>query len=82
MIAYPYSNLYQNSNQWVIEVTASALSGYHHRTDLQEWLRDNNYQPGYISIPKTKRMIVKLFKDNITFEDIQKKNEIIISTHL
>ncbi len=73
MIAYPYSNLYQNSNQWVLEIIASALSGYNNRTDLQSWLRENNYQPGYISIPKTKRMIIKLFKNNITFEDHPKQ---------
>lgn len=73
LIAYPFSNLYQNSNQWVLEVTASALSGFNNRIKLQSWLRDENYHPNHFSIPKTMRLGAEIFKENIHFEDHPKQ---------
>lgn len=73
LIAYPFSTLYQNSNQWVLEIIASALSGFNERIKLQTWLRDNHYHTNYLSIPNVKRMVVEIFKENIHFEDHPKQ---------
>lgn len=48
--AYPYSLRYQNCNQWVMELIASAWGGLggqagHPRERAQRWLREQDYAP-------------------------------------
>jgi hypothetical protein len=68
-IAYPYSDQYQNSNQWVLEVVASALSGYNNRRKVQSWLQSVNFHPNHVSIPNTMRLGAEIFKINTHFDD-------------
>lgn len=47
--AYPFSDRYQNCNQWVVEMLATAWGGLPDGPDLraraQDWLRDEGYRP-------------------------------------
>jgi hypothetical protein len=80
MLAFPFSMQYQNSNQWVLEVLASALStelasapSYediaNYRIKAQSWLQSNQYQPDTISLSALTRLGARLFKANISFDD-------------
>ena len=54
--AYPFSLLYQNCNQWVMELLAVAWSGMglhggdNARHDAQDWLRSVGYVPSVIDV--------------------------------
>ncbi len=53
--AYPWSLQYQNCNQWLVELLASAWSGADHadlsaRQQAQAWLRQNGYQPHEVDV--------------------------------
>ncbi len=52
--AYPFSPLYQNCNQWVIELLASAWNKNRNhqpeRVSAQQWLQAENYQPTVIDV--------------------------------
>ena len=72
MIAHPYSTKYQNSNQWVLEVIASALApaGYvSSRLSAQDWLKHNGYTPSVIPIAAGKRAGARLFSPHVRFSD-------------
>ncbi|AZN37059.1 DUF2145 domain-containing protein [Iodobacter ciconiae] len=72
MLAYPFSTLYQNSNQWVLEGLASAMSrdlDIHSRTQAQQWLKLMNYQPSELKINTFKRLGGRMFRANIAFDD-------------
>lgn len=72
MIAHPFSTKYQNSNQWVLEVIASALAptGYvGSRLSAQDWLKDNGFVPSIIPIGSGKRAGARLFSPHVRFSD-------------
>lgn len=71
MLAYPFSNKYQNSNQWVLEVFVNALSNnlINNRYDAQQWLKLNNYQPTTLELGAMTRLGARMFKANIAFDD-------------
>lgn len=72
MISHPYSTKYQNSNQWILEVIASALapSGLVvNRSSAQAWLRENGYVPSVIPIPAGRRAGARLFSPHVRFSD-------------
>lgn len=72
MISYPYSSLYQNSNQWVLEVTAAALGPENliqNRYQAQSWLKQNGYEPSQVYIGKLKRWGGLLASPHIHFDD-------------
>jgi hypothetical protein len=72
MIAHPFSTKYQNSNQWVLEVMASALAPVGHvgsRLSAQEWLKDNGFAPSVIPIGAGKRAGARLFSPHVRFSD-------------
>jgi len=72
MISYPYSTLYQNSNQWVLEVTAAALGPENliqNRYQAQTWLRQNGYEPTRAYIGRLKRLGGKMFSPHVHFDD-------------
>ena len=72
MVAYPFSTKYQNSNQWVLEVLASAeATDIHVRTreQAQDWLKMVGYQPTEMNIGPLTRLGGRMFKANIAFDD-------------
>lgn len=72
MIAHPFSTKYQNSNQWVLEVMASALApmGYvGSRLSAQDWLKSNGFVPSMIPIGAGKRAGARLFSPHVRFSD-------------
>jgi hypothetical protein len=52
--AYPFSQKYQNCNQWVIELFATAIGALtgsdNPREQAQSWLKDNGYLPTLIEV--------------------------------
>ena len=72
MIAHPFSTKYQNSNQWVLEVMASALAPdgqVNSRASAQAWLRSNGFDPSLIPIPPGRRAGARLFSPHVRFSD-------------
>ena len=72
MISYPYSTRYQNSNQWVLEVTAAALGPdnvIQNRYQAQSWLKDNGYEPTLAYISRLRRLGATAVNPHIYFDD-------------
>ena len=72
MLAFPFSTRYQNSNQWGLEVLASALAdeaSVQNRTQAQTWLKAANYHASTLEIPMLKRLGARMFRANIAFDD-------------
>jgi hypothetical protein len=72
MLAYPFSTLYQNSNQWVLELLAASLAppgSIHDRRAAQAWLAGSGYRPTTLTIPALTRLGAELSRANIAFDD-------------
>lgn len=72
MISYPFSTRYQNSNQWVLEVTASAFGPENmiqNRFQAQSWLKENGYEPTRVYISRLRRWGGKMASPHIHFDD-------------
>lgn len=71
MVAYPFSTRYQNSNQWVLEVIASAMQNEPQtdRNMLQSWLKQAGYQPSMLRILALHRLAGRMFRANVAFDD-------------
>ncbi|MDP3702480.1 MAG: DUF2145 domain-containing protein [Hylemonella sp.] len=72
MISHPFSTKFQNSNQWVLEVMASALAPagtISSRQTAQDWLRDKGYTPSVIPISLPRRAGARLFSPHVRFSD-------------
>ncbi|QRN04033.1 DUF2145 domain-containing protein [Legionella sp. MW5194] len=71
MIAYPYSNQYQNSNQWVLEMVADNddPNARHTRQSAQDFLQRTGYQPSMVTITAAARLGVSLTNAAIRFDD-------------
>jgi hypothetical protein len=70
MIANPFSDKYQNSNQWVLEILASSINSLlTTRAQIQQSLQSDGYQPNHISIDPLAKLGASLFKANIAFDD-------------
>lgn len=71
LIAYPYSSLYQNSNQWVLEMLADAdrPTPRHSRQSAQDFLRKTGYQPSIVTIDPLARFGASLTNAAIRFND-------------
>jgi hypothetical protein len=72
MIAHPYALKFQNSNQWVLEVAASALAApgtLTTRSQVQAWLKENGYVPGEVPISARRRAAAALFSAHVRFTD-------------
>ena len=80
--AYPFSPLYQNCNQWVIELIASAWSDENAQSSrkspprelAQQWLKNENYQPtviqvGWLPLMWVSRIVPWLHADDHPEED-------------
>ena len=71
MLAYPWATRYQNSNQWVLETYALALSEQpvRDRETAQAWLKLAGYSPDTIVIPAATRLGARMFRANVAFDD-------------
>jgi hypothetical protein len=72
LIAHPFNTRFQNSNQWILEMTALALEGkgsIRDRAAAQNWLKARGFEPGNIRIPNVRRSAARLFSAHVSFAD-------------
>jgi len=71
MVAYPWSQTYQQSNQWALETLAMTQDpiAARSREQAQAWLRVKGYTPSTLHIPALKRLGARLTAANIAFDD-------------
>jgi hypothetical protein len=70
MVAYPWAQTYQQSNQWAIETLAMALEpAAVSRERAQAWLKLQGYTPTTLRIGPLKRMGGRMTSANIAFDD-------------
>jgi hypothetical protein len=71
MLAYAFGTQYQNSNQWVLESYAAALSEIpvRDRAAAQAWLKLAGYEPITLHLLSVTRLGARMFKANIAFDD-------------
>jgi len=70
-VAYPFAVKYQNSNGWLIETFAKAVSkdDILSREAAQGRLKDLGYEPSVIELGMFTRLGGRMFKANIAFDD-------------
>ncbi len=70
MLAYPWSQRFQQSNQWAIETLAMAMDPTAtDRVRAQAWLQDNGYEPTELYLSTMTRLGARLTQANISFDD-------------
>jgi hypothetical protein len=70
MVAYPWAQRYQQSNQWALETLALALeSSATDRSRAQAWLQFKGYQPAVLRIDPLKRLGARVGSAHIAFDD-------------
>jgi hypothetical protein len=70
MVAYPWSQTYQQSNQWAIETFAMSQDpAAQTRERAQAWLQLQGYQPTTLRISALKRLGGRMTAANIAFDD-------------
>ncbi|HEV7913664.1 MAG TPA: DUF2145 domain-containing protein [Albitalea sp.] len=70
MVAYPWAQTYQQSNQWAIETLAMAqYPSATTRERAQAWLRLKDYQPATLHLSAFTRLGARLTAANIAFDD-------------
>jgi hypothetical protein len=70
MLAYPWAQTYQQSNQWAIETLAlSQDASATTRERAQAWLRLKGYEPTVLNIPALTRLGARVTAANIAFDD-------------
>jgi hypothetical protein len=70
MVAYPWAQRYQQSNQWALETLAMALDpDARTREQAQAWLRLKGYRPTTLHLPAFKRLGARLTAANVAFDD-------------
>jgi hypothetical protein len=70
MVAYPWAQTYQQSNQWAIETLAMTQEpAAQTRERAQAWLQLQGYQPTTLRISAMKRLGGRLTAANIAFDD-------------
>ena len=70
MVAYPWAQRYQQSNQWALETLAMALEpGATTRERAQAWLQFRGYQPTVLRIDALKRLGARMGSSHIAFDD-------------
>ena len=71
--AYPFSQKYQNCNQWVIEILATAIGALtvndNPRLQAQSWLKENGYLPSLMEVGSRFLMAVGAFISMIHSDD-------------
>ncbi len=70
MLAYPWSQRYQQSNQWAIETLAmSQEPGARDRERAQAWLKLKGYEPTTLRLGAFTRLGARIGTANIAFDD-------------
>jgi hypothetical protein len=70
MVAYPWSQRYQQSNQWAIETLAMAMEpNAMARERAQAWLQLHGYQPTTLRLSPFKRLGARVTAANVAFDD-------------
>jgi hypothetical protein len=70
MLAYPWAQRYQQSNQWAIETLALAMEPQaHSRRQAQAWLQFQGYQPTVLRLGAMTRLGARVTAANIAFDD-------------
>lgn len=71
MLSYAFATQYQNSNQWVLETYAAAVSDKPDstRAQAQAWLKWAGYAPVTVQIDAPTRLGARMFKANVAFDD-------------
>lgn len=70
MVAYPWSQRYQQSNQWAIETLALAMSSdVHDRRHAQAWLQLKGYRPTTLRLGPLTRLGARATSAHIAFDD-------------
>lgn len=70
MVAYPWAQQYQQSNQWAIETLAYAMEpAADTRARAQAWLRFKGYEPRLLRIPALTRLGARIGSAHIAFDD-------------
>ncbi len=75
VLANPNKTVFQNSNQWILEMIAVAKSIYlpaGKRNNAQQLVYDFGYKPDYVKLGILKQLSVKLFENNVHFSDHDK----------
>jgi hypothetical protein len=74
MVAYPWAQAYQQSNQWAIETLALAMApaqepAASNRQRAQAWLQFQGYEPTTLRISTAQRLGARLTAAHIAFDD-------------
>jgi hypothetical protein len=70
MVAYPWSTIYQQSNQWALETLAMTQDpAANTRERAQAWLRLQGYQPATLHLSAFTRLGARMTASNIAFDD-------------
>ena len=70
MVAYPWSQRYQQSNQWALETLAMAEEPVAtDRVRAQAWLKLRGYKPAVLHLSTFKRLGARVTSANIAFDD-------------
>jgi hypothetical protein len=70
MLAYPWAQAYQQSNQWAIETLAMAQEGgITSRERAQAWLQFKGYQPTVLRLGAVTRLGARVTAANVAFDD-------------
>jgi len=70
MVAYPWAQRYQQSNQWALETLAMTQEpAASDRLHAQAWLRLKGYEPTTLHISAIKRLGARVMDANVAFDD-------------
>jgi hypothetical protein len=70
MLAYPWAQRYQQSNQWAIETLARAeVPTARSREQAQGWLRAMGFEPTVLRLGALTRLGARVTAANIAFDD-------------
>lgn len=70
MVAYPWAQTYQQSNQWAIETIAVAMGASQtSRESAQEWLKATGYEPTELHLSALQRLGARVTAANVSFDD-------------
>jgi hypothetical protein len=70
MLAYPWAQRYQQSNQWAIETLAGAMEpAARSRVQAQAWLQLRGYEPTTLRLSPLTRLGANVTRANIAFDD-------------
>lgn len=74
LVAYPFSDKYQNSNGWLLEIITRAIAKeknieISNHQEFINFAKSINYKPDVLEINMFKRLGGRMFKANVAFDD-------------